>query len=689
MMTGRLIPIGLLLVTAIAFCPVYNAQFLTLDDNQYVTLNPVVRSGLSWEGVKWAFISTREGNWHPITWVSLMVDAWMWGVSSRAFHLHNLAIHLINVLLLYAALGRMRLPALQAAIIAAIWAVHPLRVESVAWVAERKDVLAMMFGLLAVWNHLGTNRSSRLTALFMALSLMCKPLFVTMPLLLILLDYGVPAGSRVRGFDLQSAIVSKWPLWLLSIGISIVAIVSQSRQGATSDFDRIDPLLRTLNATIGCSRYLFKHFWPVNLAAIYQLGDWISWGGALMSALILASITTFCWRLRRTRPLLMAGWAWYLVSLLPMIGLVQVGSQSIANRYTYLPGVGLLIFLSGLIPARGWQPGLHRRIPAACFAAIVATLGVLAFRQAVIWQDSIRLYEYTLASAPHKNWLVMSNLAIAYNAAGRNADAEPLYRRVLEIYPERIDAMGNLAVTLLRLNRPAEAVEWQRRLVSLQPSEPRNISTLGLLLHQSGRGDEGLALMEQALAMNPPQPECYNNLANVMGRLGNTDRAIELYRRCLQLHPLIPEAIAGLAGQLAEKGRVEQAIPLFEQAIGHFPKSPLLHMRLGTAYYQIGRRQEGLSHLRLSLKIDPDFVDTYYNLGTLFLFDGQYAQAIEQFQHVLKRKPDYAKAWAKLAASYRGAGDVPAAIQAMVQALALAPNESEWKRHLENWRDGK
>ncbi|MFM8411323.1 MAG: hypothetical protein ACKOCT_13715, partial [Alphaproteobacteria bacterium] len=406
-------PLAVFLLAALPFLPALGGAFLTFDDDVYVTANPMVRDGLTARGLAWAVRSFDTGNWHPLTWASLMLDAQLHGLSPGGFHLSNLLLHGANATLLFLLLARVAgsLPVAAAGAIA--WAVHPLRTESVAWISERKDLLSAFFGLLAVHAWLGSSPRDLLrpgraiersappriaaTTLLLAASLACKPMLVTLPLLLLLLD-AWPLGRLADAGDVPRRVVEKWPLWALAALSSAVAIVAQRGAGAVARFDRLPLAERLANAAISPLRYLALTAWPSGLAAVVPFPE-SGWGAAagLGAAGLLAAISLACWLVRRRLPSLVVGWGWFLVALLPVAGLVQVGVQSIADRYTYVPTMGLALGLVGAFPVLVPGPAA-RRAAAGLAAAACALLAALAWRQSLAWRDTATLMEQAIAA---------------------------------------------------------------------------------------------------------------------------------------------------------------------------------------------------------------------------------------------------------------------------------------------------
>ena len=500
-------------LTLAVFLQAANHQFLYFDDPQYVTENPRVRGGLTIENALWAFTATYFSNWHPLTWLSHMLDVELFGLDPRAHHLVNVLLHTTNAVLLFLVLTRLTGAVWRSVFVAALFALHPLHVESVAWVSERKDLISTLFGFLMLWAYWryalrpGAGRYAAVAAFFV-LSLLCKPMWVTAPFLLLLLDLW--PLRRLKGFRLNAApesppapqssltrlLIEKVPLLLLSAASSAIAIVAQERGGALNSLDRLDLGARVGNALVSYALYLAKTFWPAGLAAYYPLADGgpASWQAA-GAGLLLASITALAlWRMR-AMPWFAVGWFWFLGTLVPVIGLVQVGSQAMADRYTYLP-------LTGVFIAVAW--GLERfgrgrdwiQVPLKVGGVvIIAALSVVTFRQIGYWQDHETLFRHAIAVTVNNG-------------------------RAHHILSQGLTVNGKLD----------EALSHARESVRLDPNNPRAHKNLGYILYRLGRLDEAIAAFQHAIALQPDYAEAHGNLAIAYGKKGLTELAIQEMR---------------------------------------------------------------------------------------------------------------------------------------------------------------
>jgi Flp pilus assembly protein TadD len=524
--------------------------FVNYDDDLYLTANPHLVAGSFADGVQFAFTTFRGGNWHPVTWLSHLVDVRLFGLHPGAHHAVGLTLHTANAVLLFLLLGGLTGTLWPSAVVAALFVVHPLHVESVAWAAERKDVLSTCFALGAALAYVGDVRrpgrgGARTAApLLFALALLAKPMPLTLPLLLLLLDWW-PLGrwSPTPGGSASTrAVPARWlppaRLWrekaplLLLAGLSgIVTWIAQSGAGATQGGAEIPLPIRAANAALAYVGYLRKALWPHDLAAFYP---YPVAGRPLATALSLAFVAGLCalaLRQARSRPWLAVGLGWYLLSLLPVIGLVQAGEQAMADRYTYLPLTGIFVAAAWLLREGARRGGLPARVLPAAACVAIAILGVIAARQVATWHDSATLFRQAIA--------VTENNYIAHN---------------------------NLGTELLRRGQAAESLPHFEATIRLVPNSPRGYQNLGRALAQLGRDEEAIVRFREAIARDDSDPLPHRNLGLSLEKLGRRDEALEAYREALRLQPSDPVALdlAGVA--LARAGQTRDAVLLLERA---------------------------------------------------------------------------------------------------------------------------
>ncbi len=523
---GRLfIPAACLLAALIfvSFWPALHAEFITLDDTPYVTGNGIVQKGITLDGLFWAFTTFYQANWHPLTWLSHMLDCQIYGLNPVGHHLSSLLLHAANAILLLWILGRTTGSLSRSFAAAAIFALHPLRVESVAWVAERKDVLSAFFGFLALLAYIryvekpGIRRYTIILLAF-ALGLMAKPMLVTLPFVFLLLDYwplrrlgmeSMKARAGTIPWQTAGALVrEKIPLFILAAASSIVTYWAQAKGGAAAQFEDLSLGVRFENALVSYVKYVWKFLVPHGLAPFYpHPGDTIPSWQAVLAGIFLISVSLVVLRMHWRNASAPMGWCWYLGTLIPVMGLVQVGAQAMADRYTYVPMIGLAIAVVWALPDR-FIDGLGARKPGsiAALAALVLCLAVLTYHQAGYWRNSIRLFQHTYDVAG-SSYVIHSNLGLALAREGDDSQAITHYRQALALRPDGADTLNNLAWILATSPSDAsrngpEAVKLARRACELTgESDATYLDTLAAAYAESGRFEEAVEAEKKALAL--------------------------------------------------------------------------------------------------------------------------------------------------------------------------------------------
>ncbi len=547
---------ALWLLTLLLYLPAMRFDFVDLDDPLYVAENPMVARGLTADGLRWAFTALRASNWHPLTWLSHMLDAQLFGLRPGGHHLTSILLHAANAALLVLLLQGLTGALGASALAAALFALHPLHVESVAWIAERKDVLSTFLGLLALLayrRYLGRPGAGRLGLALAcyALGLMSKPMLVSLPLLFLVLDWW-PLGRWGMGGAQETAsrgrlLREKAPFFLLAAASGLVTLAVQARSGAAASLGNVPLPLRVANALESCALYLLRTVVPRRLAAFYPLrvealGVW----RVALAALCLAIVGAAAVRLRRRAPFLAAGWLWYLITLLPIIGLIQVGDQARADRYTYLALTGIFVAVAWGLAAWAGERARRRAVGVACALAVLALLTGLTARQLTFWRDGEALFRRALAvSGGHH--LLHNGLGRALERKGREDEAATQYRRALALDPAYAPAANNLGVLLLRKGRTDEARELLLRAVRGVPTSADARYNLGSLLFREGDDQGAAAILMEALRLNPDHPRAHNNLGVILFRAGRTAEAREHFAAAVRLRPDYDEARRNLA----------------------------------------------------------------------------------------------------------------------------------------------
>ena len=542
-----LICILLAAVTFAVYLPVRNYSFLFYDDNVYVSDNAQVKPGLSWQGIKWAFTTGYGSNWHPLTWLSLMLDCELFGVEPGPMHIVNVLFHIANTLLLFIVFNRMTKALWQSAFIAAMFALHPLHVESVAWIAERKDVLSTLLGLLTMLAYVRyVERSSAgryiLAIVFFALGLLAKPMLVTLPFVLLLLDYWPLGRFENSKFSICNSIIEKLPFFFLSILSSVITFIVQQKGGAVFSVDIVPFNVRLANAICSYFVYIEKMFWPVRLAVLYPYSiNGISLVRVLLSATILVLVTVLVLYNYRRRKYLVVGWLWYLGTLVPVIGIVQVGVQAFADRYTYVPLTGLFIICAFASADLLKNVPFKKYILAASATIILLACTVLTTVQLIYWKDSGLLFERALA-VTENNVHILNNYGNALGAMGRHKEAAKILEQAVRGLPDSYEIRNNYGKALQNLGKLDEAIEQYQIAIKIEPTADFARYNLSVALAAKGDFDAAIKQCRIALAARPDDAEMHTHLGSLLQNQGKNNEAIECYKKALQIDPTFQKA---------------------------------------------------------------------------------------------------------------------------------------------------
>ena len=614
-----------------AFLPAVDNDFVGFDDPDYVTANPMLQRGLTWSGIAWAFSATEASNWHPLTWLSHMLDVQLFGLNPAGHHLTSIVLHGVNVLLVFGLLNAVTGAVGRSWFVAAFFGLHPLRVESVAWIAERKDVLAALFWLLTMLAYVRwvrgqgagkasqtsrvTHHASRwywLTLLFFALGLMGKPMLVTLPFALLLLDVW-----PLKRFDWKTArlrVIEKLPLFVLSAAACVITFLVQRTSGAVNEVISLE--LRFSNIVVSFVRYLGKLFWPADLAFFYPMPAAWPLATVLAALGLLAALSALAFARRKKQPSLWVGWLWYLGTLVPVIGIVAVGQQSIADRYTYIPTLGIL-FAAGWT----WYALTSRRKPvlSAVTAVGVAALAVCALltrQQVRHWKTTETLCRHALA-VTEDNHLAHDLLGVALNQQGRSDEALREHLESVRLKPRAAAPHNNAGVALQQLGRFDEAIARHQEAIRLKPRYPEAFYNLGTALERLGRPEEAMKNYQQAITLRPTYADAHYNLGTVNLRLGRWEDARRQFERTLALTPDSPDVLNNLGLALLNLGRFDEAIQNFERAIQLKPDDPSFYVNAGASFQNKGNPAAAVRHYQTALRLRPDHAQARANLEAL------------------------------------------------------------------------
>ncbi len=625
----------LILGTLLVFGQVRHFAFVSYDDNSYVYENPHVLNGLTGEDVIWAFTTNSSANWHPLTWLSLMLDCQLFGTNPGRMHLVNLLLHLANTLLLFAVLRKITGTLWQSAFVAAAFAIHPMHVESVAWIAERKDVLSTLFLLLTLAAYVSYVKRPgivryMLTLLLFALGLLAKPMLVTLPILLLLLDYwplnrmsilnlqlaidNRQSSTLNSKFSILNSVIEKIPFFALSVASSVITFLVQLSGSAVVHINALPLKDRIANVFLSYARYIGKIFWPQNLAAFYpfDVNRFAFWQVAICVLLLLV-ISIFVIRFGRNQKYLPVGWFWFVVTLVPVIGLVQVGGQAFADRYTYIPYIGLFIMIAWGLPELLSKWSQRKTALGLSMIISLTALGICTYQQVSHWNNSFTLFSHAI-EATQNNYIAYNNLGVTYNSVGRYQDAIDAYKQALTIKPDYAETHFNLGATYGELGRFQDAIESYEQTIKIKPDSAKAYMNLGVTCYKLGRRQDAIKNYKQALRIKPDYAEVYYNFGIICYELGRHEDEIKAYKRAVKIKPDYAEA----------------------------------YFNLGVACGELGRRQDAIEAYKQTIKIKPDSVEAHYNLGVAYLVTGYNGSALEEYKILKNLNADKANELFKL-----------------------------------------
>lgn len=562
--------VALAAINVIAYASVRQFEFVDYDDIDYISSNPHVAAGLTSDGIRWAFTTGYSANWHPLTWISHMLDVELFGMNAGAHHLVSLLLHIVSTLLLFSVFQRMTGALGKSAFVAALFAVHPLHVESVAWAAERKDVLSTLFFMLTLWAYVVFVRRPNWrryasVAICLALGLLAKPMLVTLPVLLLLLDVWPLRRPRTLGL-----VTEKVPLLVLSAASAVITILVQRHGGAVMRLDQVPFELRVANAPVAYVHYVAKMLWPVDLVAMYPLPREIPIGQVFGATVLLVGISAFVARAGRRHPYLAIGWLWYVIALLPVIGILQVGAQSSADRYTYVPLIGLFVMIAWGVPdaIKSWSG--HTVALRVASAAIVATCTALAFRQAQYWRNSLGLWQHAVDATPD-SYFAHTSLGYVFWKGGKLDEAIAQYNTSLGLRSDFPETHNNLGVALAQKGELAAALPHFSEAIRQKPGFAAARDNLSATTARLRALDDGIGRHAEEVRNRPNDFVARNELGAALAAHGRIDEAIEQFAAALQIDSTQADVHYNLGVMLERKGRRKDALAAYEAALRHNP----------------------------------------------------------------------------------------------------------------------
>jgi tetratricopeptide (TPR) repeat protein len=722
LLPGLLLAVLLVLGTMALYWPATRCDFVNFDDDLYVTSNVQVQKGLTWEGLKWACLNPVCWNWHPLTVWSHMLVRQLFGWQPWGHHLANVVLHAVNTGLVFLLLRRVTGALWRSALVAALFGWHPLHVESVAWVAERKDVLSGLFGLLALmayaryaegrrekgeggspkpeagalWSVVGGRWSLfnlppavfyLLSLCLLALGLMSKPMLVTWPFVMLLLDYW-----PLRRFELSTGksqlstilrlVREKIPFFVLAALASVVTLVVTQRGGILVTAETLPLGARVGNALISYCRYLEKLFWPADLAVFYPHPGYWPLGKVLLAGGLLLGISVLVWVGRRRYPYLLVGWLWYCGTLVPVSQMVQAADMAMADRWTYLPSLGALVLvLWGVCElTRGWR---HQVLALSVAGSAVVVVCLALTRQQIgYWKDSETLFRHALKVTEH-NWFIHNHLGGAFYKKGQVDEAIRQYREALRLKPNYAQAHNNLGAALEKKGQTDEAIRQYQEALRLKADYAEAHNNLGIVFYQQNRSDEAIRQFKEAIGLKPDLAEAHYNLGAALDKKGQMDEATREYQEAVRLQPDYANAHYSLGVALSQKGQVGDAIRQYQEAIRLQPDHVEAYNQLGFICYQQSRTEEAIRAFQEAVHLRPGYAYAHNNLGMALSSKGLLDEAVSQFQEALRLERDNAEAHYNLGVALALKGQTDEAIRQFQESLRLKPDFASARGSLE------
>ncbi len=649
----------LALGTLWVYWPVKDFPFVNYDDDEYVYDNPHVLSGLTLNNVRWAFCTTSAANWHPVTWLSLMLDRDLFGPTAGGYHFTNVCLHIFNALLLFGVLLNMTGALWRSALVSFLFALHPLHVESVAWVSERKDLLCTFFMLLSLWAYCRYAKTKNgtlyvRTLIYFTLGLMAKPMIITLPLVLLLLDYwplnrlalyGKNEGLRT---SVRRMIVEKIPFVLLSVASCVVTLVAQKASGAVAS----SPLdFRLSNAVLSYAQYVVHAVWPVHLAFFYPLPKTISIPMVAISSLALVGISYAAIRTMRSASWFFVGWFLYLVTLLPVIGIVRVGSQSMADRYTYVPLTGLLVIAAWGVSHFVKSNVLRRKFAGAGATAALVAVALLARKQVGCWQDSAALFRHAL-SVTNGNYVAHNNLGKVLYMQNMPDSALFHFSEALKIFPGYPAALYNTGFIVMQQGKPRDALPYLQKAVLSDSNYAHAYECLGETYETLGLESLAIAGYLRAISCRPDLFAPWYRLSIALLNHGSLDSAIICLDSALLRQPSNWEAHYYLGAAYLRKSNADRALLQFAQATKLNPLSWRLSLAIGEELFKGNRVSSALRLYSRAVRLAPDSIQPRIDRGVAFAINNQLDSAIADFYRVLTKDPGLAQAHFYLSQGY-------------------------------------
>ncbi len=707
----------LVISTFVVYAQVRDHKLLNYDDHVYVTKYFNGKSGLTKENVEWAFTHSHYGAWIPITSLSYMLDYEFYGLHPKGYLFTNLFFHIANALLLFIILLRMTGSLWPSAFVAVVFALHPINVESVAWIAQRKNVLSTLFWLLTMWAYVlyVEKRDIKryvLVILFFALGLMSKTMLVTLPFVLFLLDFWPLARFKLErtgesfknlkqnkpispGASALRLILEKLPLLILSV------LASVRQVSETSAFNNCTSLMlgkqyindsaciaapdlfslqaRFTNGMFSYLDYLGKMVWPKGLAAFYpHPGDTLSVWKGVLCGMVLVGLTIIAIRLVKRAPYFAVGWFWYLGTLVPVIGIFKtIGAHGMADRYVYVPLMGVFIIIAwGLLDIFAeWR--YKKKVFSLLAGVLIPTLMVTTWVQVSHWKNSVTIFKHAINVTDNKNpnlALIHNTLGMVFLSMGKAEEAVSHYKMAIELKPDLAIAYTNLGIARLSTGKTEEAISHYKKAIKVKPDHASGYYNLGIALSALGKTEEAISHYKTAIKLRPDYVEPRNNIGLILEEHGKTHEAISYYKTAIKLKPGYAAAYSNLGNALFTQKKIKEAISYHKTAIKLRPDFVPAHINLGNALFALGKTEEAISHYKKAIKLNPNFAIANSNLGNALFALGKTEEAISHYKKAIKLNPNFAMVYANLGNALSSLGETEKAIAHYKMSIKHKPD---------------
>ena len=627
------IVIFLIVASLIAYSRILSNDFINLDDPLHITQNDHIKSGIHLQNIKWAFTSIVNAHWFPLTLISHMLDWSLFGSDASGHHMVSLLLHIGAAIFLFLFLNKTTNNIWPSAFAAAFFALHPLRVEAVAWAADRKDVLSMFFGMASLYAYsfyVENNRCSRyiFCLILFIFGLMSKPIILTLPFLMILLDYWPlkrcpmdllsPFKNRRQIFG--KLLREKVPFIFFTIVSCIITFRAQDKSHLVASLRNLSFDTRVQNMFISYVSYLEKTFWPFDFAVYYSYERSFPLGNVLISCIILIGITMTVIYVMKKMPFLFVGWFWYLGTLVPVIGLVQIADIARADRYTYLPSVGIVMMITWGIPFLFYHKVISKKILFTAGIAVLTILSILTWQQCRYWKNSIELYNHTL-KVTKNTYFIRHLLGRALAEKGNTKEAIDQYDEAIKLKPKNANAYQARGNAYEKLGQYQQAFAEYNKAVRLEPND-KTYNSRGLAYYKLGQYREALADHNEAIRLNPDVADAYQARGNAYEKLGQYQQALADYNEAIRLNPDVADVYSNRGTIYFKLGQYQQALVDYNKAIIMKPKSADAYNNRGLAYGKLGQYQQAVDDFNQATSLKPDYIDAYNNRGFAYFLQG-------------------------------------------------------------------